>query len=303
VAEIPVTIINVQRGGPSTGMPTRTQQADLMICAYASHGDTKHVLMLPEDPRELFEFSAQSFDLAERLQTPVFVLEDLDIGMNDWLCEPFTWDDSKVYDRGKLMTAEELEAGKTFGRYLDVDGDAIPYRTLPGTHPAKGAFFTRGTSRDRFAKYSEEGPVYQDNMQRLLRKFETAKSQVPAPVVQLARPEARTKCGLIYFGSSAPAVREAMATLAEDGVALDTMRLRAFPFSDAVTDFINAHDQVFLVEQNRDAQMRSLLVNECGIDPARFISILHFDGTPITARFIIGTIAERLSLISREAAE
>jgi 2-oxoglutarate ferredoxin oxidoreductase subunit alpha len=201
------------------------------------------------------------------------------------------------------MTALELEAGKTFGRYLDVDGDAIPYRTLPGTHPTKGAFFTRGTSRDRFAKYSEEGPVYQDNMQRLLRKFETAKSQVPAPVVQLARPEARTKCGLIYFGSSAPAVREAMATLAEDGVALDTMRLRAFPFSDAVTDFINAHDQVFLVEQNRDAQMRSLLVNECGIDPARFISILHFDGTPITARFIIAAISERLSLTSREAAE
>jgi 2-oxoglutarate ferredoxin oxidoreductase subunit alpha len=302
-AEIPAVIIDVQRGGPSTGMPTRTQQSDLMTCAYASHGDTKHVLLLPEDPKELFEFTAQSFDLAERLQTPVFVLEDLDIGMNDWLCEPFSWDDSRVYDRGKVMTAEELEAGKTFGRYLDVDGDAIPYRTLPGTHPSKGAFFTRGTSRDRFAKYSEEGPVYQDNMQRLLRKFETAKSLVPAPVVERAKPQDRTKCGLIYFGSSAPAVREALAALAEDGVHLDTMRLRAFPFSDAVTDFINAYDQVFLVEQNRDAQMRSILVNECGIDPARFISILHFDGTPITARFIIGTIAERLSLISREAAE
>jgi len=300
-AEIPAVIIDVQRGGPSTGMPTRTQQSDLMICAYASHGDTKHVLMLPEDPRELFEFSAQAFDLAERLQTPVFVLEDLDIGMNDWLCKPFTWDDSKVYDRGKVMTAEELEAGKTFGRYLDVDGDAIPYRTLPGTHPTKGAFFTRGTSRDRFAKYSEEGSVYQDNMQRLLRKFETAKSLVPQPVIERAKE--RTKCGLIYFGSSAPAVREAMAALAEDGVHLDTMRLRAFPFPDAVSDFINAYDQVFLVEQNRDAQMRSLLVNECGIDPARFISILHFDGTPITARFIIGAIAERLSLSSREAAE
>jgi 2-oxoglutarate ferredoxin oxidoreductase subunit alpha len=302
-AEIPAVIIDVQRGGPSTGMPTRTQQSDLMTCAYASHGDTKHVLLLPEDPKELFEFTAQSFDLAERLQTPVFVLEDLDIGMNDWLCEPFSWDDSRVYDRGKVMTAEELEAGKTFGRYLDVDGDAIPYRTLPGTHPSKGAFFTRGTSRDRFAKYSEEGPVYQDNMQRLLRKFETAKSLVPAPMVERAKPQDRTKCGLIYFGSSAPAVREALAALAEDGVHLDTMRLRAFPFSDAVTDFINAYDQIFLVEQNRDAQMRSILVNECGIDPARFISILHFDGTPITARFIIGTIAERLSLISREAAE
>jgi 2-oxoglutarate ferredoxin oxidoreductase subunit alpha len=182
-----------------------------------------------------------------------------------------------------------------------VDGDAIPYRTLPGAHPTKGAFFTRGTSRDRFAKYSEEGSVYQDNMQRLLRKFETAKSLVPAPMIEGASKKA--KHGLIYFGSSAPAVREAMAALAEDGVHLDTMRLRAFPFPDVVSDFINAYDQVFLVEQNRDAQMRSLLVNECGIDPARFISILHFDGTPITARFIIGAIAERLSLSSREAAE
>jgi 2-oxoglutarate ferredoxin oxidoreductase subunit alpha len=302
-AELPAVIIDVQRGGPSTGMPTRTQQGDLLICAYASHGDTKHVLLLPEDPRELFEFCAQSFDLAERLQTPVFVLEDLDIGMNDWLCEPFNWDDSHVYDRGKVMTAEELEAGKTFGRYLDVDGDAIPYRTLPGTHPTKGAFFTRGTSRDRFAKYSEEGPVYQDNMQRLLRKFDTARTLVPAPVIEHAKAEGKTRYGVIHFGSTAPAMREALAALAADGIQLDTMRLRAFPFPEAVTDFINAYDQVFLVEQNRDAQMRSLLVNECGIDPARFVSVLHFDGTPITARFIASAIAERLSLSSKEAAE
>jgi 2-oxoglutarate ferredoxin oxidoreductase subunit alpha len=301
-AEVPAVIIDVQRGGPSTGMPTRTQQADLLICAYASHGDTKHVLLLPEDPRELFEFCALSFDLAERLQTPVFVLEDLDIGMNDWLCEPFTWDDKRVYDRGKVMTAEELEAGKTFGRYLDVDGDAIPYRTLPGTHPSKGAYFTRGSSRDRFAKYSEEGPVYQDNMQRLLRKFETAKALVPAPVAERAKDKA--KCGVIYFGSTSAAMREALAALAADGIALDTLRLRAFPFCDAVTDFINSYDQVFLVEQNRDAQMRSLLVNECGIDPARFISILHYDGTPITARFISTAIAERIAVKSKkEAAE
>ncbi len=302
-AEIPAVIIDVQRGGPSTGMPTRTQQADLLTCAYASHGDTKHVLLLPEDPRELFEFCAHSFDLAERLQTPVFVLEDLDIGMNDWLCEPFSWDDARVYDRGKVMTAEELEAGKTFGRYLDVDGDAIPYRTLPGTHPSKGAYFTRGSSRDRFAKYSEEGPVYQDNMQRLLRKFDTARSLVPAPVIEHARGEGKTRAAVIYFGSTAPAMREALAALSAQGIQLDTMRLRAFPFPEAVTDFINAYDQVFLVEQNRDAQMRSLLVNECGIDPARFVSVLHFDGTPITARFIIAAIAERLSLSSKEAAE
>ncbi|HVW75471.1 MAG TPA: 2-oxoacid:acceptor oxidoreductase subunit alpha [Rhizomicrobium sp.] len=302
-AEIPAVVIDVQRGGPSTGMPTRTQQADLLICAYASHGDTKHVLLLPEDPRELFEFCALSFDLAERLQTPVFVLEDLDIGMNDWLCEPFAWDDSRVYDRGKVMTAEELEAGKTFGRYLDVDGDAIPYRTLPGTHPSKGAYFTRGSSRDRFAKYSEEGAVYQDNMQRLLRKFDTARSLVPSPVITHAKADGKSRYAAIYYGSTAPAMREALAALAADGVQLDTMRLRAFPFPEAVTDFINAYDQIFLVEQNRDAQMRSLLVNECGIDPARFVSVLHFDGTPITARFIIAAIAERLSLSSKEAAE
>jgi len=302
-AEIPAVIIDVQRGGPSTGMPTRTQQADILACAYASHGDTKHVLLLPEDPRELFEFCAQSFDLAERLQTPVFVLEDLDIGMNDWLCEPFHWDDARIYDRGKVMTAEELEAGKTFGRYLDVDGDAIPYRTLPGTHPTKGAYFTRGSSRDRFAKYSEEGPVYQDNMQRLLRKFDTARTLVPGPVIEHAKTEGKTRHAAIYFGSTAPAMREALAALAAGGIQLDTMRLRAFPFPEAVTDFINAYDQIFLVEQNRDAQMRSLLVNECGIDPARFVSVLHFDGTPITARFISAAIAERLSLSSKEAAE
>jgi 2-oxoglutarate ferredoxin oxidoreductase subunit alpha len=300
-AEIPAVIIDVQRGGPSTGMPTRTQQADILISAYASHGDTKHVLLFPEDPRELFEMSAQSFDLAERLQTPIFILEDLDIGMNEWLCEPFIWDDAKTYDRGKVMSAAELEAGKVFGRYLDVDGDAIPYRTLPGTHPTKGAFFTRGTSRDRFAKYSEEGPVYQDNMQRLLRKFETAKSLVPAPVIRPAKE--KTRHGVIYFGSTTAAMKEAMAALEARGLHLDMMRLRAFPFSDAVVEFINAHDQVFLVEQNRDAQMRMLLVNECAIDPARFISILNYDGTPITARFIFDAIAERMTLKSKEAAE
>ena len=300
-AEVPAVIFNVQRGGPSTGMPTRTQQADLLLCAYASHGDTKHVMLFPEDPRELFEFAAQSFDLAERLQTPIFVMEDLDIGMNDWLCAPFAWDDSKAYDRGKIMSYEDLEAGKTFGRYLDVDGDAIPYRTLPGTHPTKGAYFTRGTSRDRFAKYSEEGSVYVDNMQRLVRKFETAKSLVPAPIIRTAKERARH--GVIYFGSTAAAMAEALVALEADGLHLDTMRLRAFPFSDEVIEFVNAHDQVFLVEQNRDAQMRMLLVNECAIDPARIISILHYDGTPITARFITSAIAERLRMKAKEAAE
>jgi 2-oxoglutarate ferredoxin oxidoreductase subunit alpha len=300
-AEIPAVIFDVQRGGPSTGMPTRTQQADILLCAYASHGDTKHVLLFPEDPGELFEMAALSFDLAERLQAPIFVMEDLDIGMNDWLCEPFQWDDSRVYDRGKIMTAEELEAGKTFGRYLDVDGDAIPYRTLPGTHPTKGAYFTRGTSRDRFAKYSEEGAVYVDNMQRLVRKFETAKSIVPAPVIRRARESARY--GVIYFGSTSAPMAEALVSLETSGLHLNTMRIRAFPFSDEVIDFISDHDQVFVIEQNRDAQLRSLLVNECAIDPARLISVLHYDGTPVTARFITAAISERLRIRTKEAAE
>ena len=300
-AEIPAVIFDVQRGGPSTGMPTRTQQADILLCAYASHGDTKHVLLFPEDPRELFAMAAQSFDLAERLQTPIFVMEDLDIGMNDWLCQPLTWEDSRIYDRGKLMSAEDLESGKTFGRYLDVDGDAIPYRTLPGTHPTKGAYFTRGTSRDRFAKYSEEGSVYVDNMQRLVRKFETAKSLVPAAVMRKAREPARY--GVIYFGSTSAAMAEASVALEAQGLHLDTLRIRAFPFSDGIADFIAAHDQVFVIEQNRDAQLRTLLVNECAVDPARFISVLHYDGTPITARFITGAITERLQIKAKEAAE
>jgi 2-oxoglutarate/2-oxoacid ferredoxin oxidoreductase subunit alpha len=301
-AEVPAVIFDVQRGGPSTGMPTRTQQSDLLLCAYASHGDTKHVMLFPEDPRELFDFGAYAFDLAERLQTPIFVMEDLDIGMNDWLCQPFAWDDNRKYDRGKIMTAADLDAGKVFGRYLDVDGDAIPYRTLPATHPTKGAYFTRGTSRDRFAKYSEEGAVYQDNMQRLLRKFETAKSLVPAPVKRMSKE--RAAYGVIYFGSTSAAMQEALVALELQGLHLDMMRIRAFPFSDEVVEFINAHDQVFLVEQNRDAQMRFLLVNECSIDPARFISILHYDGTPITARFITDAIADRLNVgRKKEAAE
>src|ERR1043165_6611514 len=186
-AEIPAVIMNIQRAGPSTGMPTRTQQCDIIACAYASHGDTKHVLLLPEDPREAFEFAAQSFDLADRLQTPVFVLLDLDIGMNERLCNPLVWDDSRRYDRGKVMSAQELEAGKEFGRYLDVDGDGIAYRTYPGTHPAGGAYFTRGTTKDRFARYSEAGPDYVENMQRLLRKLETAKQLVPQPRLRPAR--------------------------------------------------------------------------------------------------------------------
>ncbi len=287
-AEIPVTIIDVQRGGPSTGMPTRTQQADLLSCAYASHGDTKHVLLLPEDPHECFEHAAAALDLADRLQTPVFVMTDLDIGMNQRLCAPFDWDEARAYDRGKVMSAEELEAGRDFGRYKDVDGDGIPWRTLPGTHPSKGAYFTRGTTRDAYARYSERGPDYIYNMERLLRKFGTAATLVPPPVLRkAARP---TRLGVLYFGSTSPAMHEALEVLAREGVMLDAMRLRAFPFPDAVPEFIAAHEKVFVVEQNRDGQMQTLLVNELGIDPAKLVRVLHFDGTPITARFIAGAI-------------
>ena len=288
-AEIPAVIFDVQRAGPSTGMPTRTQQSDVLAAAYAGHGDTKHVVLLPEDPRECFDFGAAAFDLADRLQTTIFVLLDLDIGMNDWLCEPFAWDPARKMDRGKVMTAEMLEQGVEFGRYRDVDGDGIPFRTYPGTHPSRGAFFTRGTSRDRNAKYTEQGNAYVDNMQRLLAKFETAKSLVPGPVEQKAA--RATPYGVIYYGSTAAPMREALAGLSKDGVQLDALRVRAFPFHDDVARFIEAHETVFVVEQNRDAQLRMLLVNECGIDPARLVPILHYDGTPITARFIRAAIS------------
>jgi 2-oxoglutarate ferredoxin oxidoreductase subunit alpha len=304
-AEIPAVIFDVQRGGPSTGMPTRTQQSDILAAAYASHGDTKHVLLFPEDPRECFEFSALSFDLADRLQTPIFVMTDLDIGMNEWLCKPLAWDEGRTYDRGKVLTAEELEAGREFGRYLDVDGDGVTYRTVPGTHPTKGAFFTRGTSRTRYARYSEEGSDYVDNMERLLAKFETAKALVPAPVEKKAVLPARY--GAIYFGSTTPAMNEALEALAAEGIHIDTLRVRAFPFADAVKDFVLAHERVFVVEQNRDAQLRMLLVNECQLDPARLMPVLHYDGTPITARFIRRSIAEQwralAGLTQKDAAE
>jgi 2-oxoglutarate/2-oxoacid ferredoxin oxidoreductase subunit alpha len=294
-AEIPAVIMNVQRAGPSTGMPTRTQQCDLISCAYASHGDTKHILLFPEDPAEAFDFAAQSFDLAERLQTTIFLMLDLDIGMNHRLCHPLRWDDSKVYDRGKVMSAAELEAGKEFGRYLDVDGDGIPYRTYPGTHPTKGSFFTRGTSRDRYARYTEEGPAYVDNMQRLLRKFETAKDLVPRPLQANAmRP---TKYGVIYFGSTAPAMDEAIGLLEAGGHHLDRMRIRAFPFHSSVSNFVADHDFIFVVEQNRDAQLRTMIVNELNIDPVRLVPILHYDGTPITARFISKAIGDHLDAL------
>jgi 2-oxoglutarate ferredoxin oxidoreductase subunit alpha len=291
-AEIPITIIDVQRGGPSTGMPTRTQQADLISSAYASHGDTKHVMLLPQDPKECFEFAAAALDLADRLQTPVFVMTDLDIGMNQRLTEPFEWDDERRYDRGKVLSAAELDTGREFARYKDVDGDGIPWRTLPGTHATKGAYFTRGTTRDAHARYSEAGPDYVYNVQRLLKKFAIAATLVPPPLARAAAK--KTRLGVIYFGSTAPAMDEALVALAQAGIPLDAMRLRAFPFAASVSEFIDTHDQVFVVEQNRDAQMRQLLVNELEVDPARLVPVLHYDGTPITARAIAQSITRRI---------
>jgi 2-oxoglutarate ferredoxin oxidoreductase subunit alpha len=295
-AEIPAVIFDIQRGSPSTGMPTRTQQADIISAAYASHGDTKHVLLFPKDPNEAFTFAADALDLADRLQTPIFVMLDLDIGMNDWLVAPLEWDPARRYDRGKLMTYDRLEAGEEFGRYLDADGDGIPYRSLPGTHPTRGAYFTRGTTKDEYARYTEEGRPYVENMQRLLRKFETAKRLVPHPVRREAREP--TKFGAIYFGSTTLAMEEALEALEARGIHLDTLRVRAFPFHDDVLDFIAGHERVFVVEQNRDAQMRTLLTTEGEIDPARLVPILHYDGTPITARFIVKAIADMLAVVT-----
>ena len=289
-AEIPAVIVNVQRGGPSTGMPTRTQQSDVLACAYASHGDTKHVLLFPEDPTECFEFTAKALDLAERLQTPIFMMTDLDIGMNTRLCAPLQWDDKQAYDRGKIMTAQMLDAGRDFGRYLDVDGDGITYRTYPGTHATRGGYFTRGTTKNRYAGYSETGPDYIDNVQRLLRKFDSAKKLVPAPLLYPADKPARF--GAIFYGSTSPAMQEALEVLSERGIYINALRVRAFPFLDEIGDFVAAHPWVFVIEQNRDAQLKTLLVNEAKVNPSRLLSVLHYDGTPITARFIVEQIAQ-----------
>lgn len=294
-AEVPVVLVDVQRAGPSTGMPTRTQQSDILFAAYASHGDTKQVLLIPATPKEAFDMGAQSFDLAERLQTPIIIMSDLDLGMNEHLSEPLEWDDSKQYDRGKVFTAEDLENMDTrFGRYLDIDGDAIPYRTYPGTHPTKGAFFTRGTSRDEYAGYTEDGAVYVRNMERLLKKWETAKSMVPAPVLYQEQP--RSKLGMVFYGTSIYACEEALDILREqDGLDIDALRIRAFPFNHEVQVFMDQHEQVFVVEMNRDGQMRTLLMAECEIDPKKMPSITRYDGMSITATDIVASVREALN--------
>ena len=291
-AEIPAVLIDVQRTGPSTGMPTRTQQSDIMEAAYASHGDTKHVLLFPSTPKECFEMTADAFDLAEGIQTPVIVMTDLDLGMNDHVSPPFVWDDKRTYNRGKVLNAADLEKIQKFGRYLDVDNDGITYRTYPGTHPTKGSFFTRGTSRDEYAAYTEDGGAYHRNMDRLIKKWNTAKNMVPAP--QLYQTKNKHTKGVLFFGTSQYAAEEAIDQLKKQGIEMDAMRIKAFPFNQTVEDFINAHEHIFVIEQNRDAQMRSLLMIELSADPRKLVSVLNYDGTPITADNITKQISNKL---------
>jgi 2-oxoglutarate/2-oxoacid ferredoxin oxidoreductase subunit alpha len=305
-AEIPIVLFNIQRGGPSTGMPTRTGQPDILSCAYASHGDTKHVLLFPSDPTECFSLGVEAFDLAERLQTPVMVMSDLDIGMNEWVTDPFTWDDTRVLDRGKVLTAEQLESfkedhGKPWGRYQDVDGDAIPYRTLPGTHPTMGAFFTRGTSHDENARYTEDGRIHARVIDRIRRKFDTAATLVPKP--EIVTRDRAGKAGIIYFGANRPAVLEGLELLERDGHRVNSMRLKAFPFSQEVRDFCAAHDRIFVIEQNRDGQMRQLLMAEADVPGDKLVATLNYDGTPMTAAFVREAILKHLSPARAQAAE
>jgi 2-oxoglutarate ferredoxin oxidoreductase subunit alpha len=290
-AEIPAVVVDVQRCGPSTGMPTRTQQADILACAFASHGDTRHVLLFPANPEEAFYLAAQAFDLAERLQTPVIVLTDLDIGMNDWMCRDLQWDSGYQPDRGKVMSADQLDKIEKFHRYLDVDGDGIPWRTLPGVHP-KGAYFTRGSGHNMYGAYTEDAKEYQAVVDRLRRKWETAKKFVPAPVVEQVE---RNRVGIVSIGSCDGAVREARDSLAGSGIGTNYLRVKALPFGQAVQDFLDGHDRVYVVEQNRDAQLRSLLVLETRCDPKKLVSVLHYDGLPIPASSIVDAINQDMA--------
>ncbi len=293
-AEIPVVLVDVQRTGPSTGMPTRTQQSDILLCAYASHGDTKNVLLFPCDPKECFEMTADSFDLAERLQTPVILMSDLDLGMNDNICLPMAWDDTRTYDRGKVLDREQLDSlTEKWGRYLDKDGDGIGYRTYPGTHPRLGSYFTRGSSHDEYAAYTEDSAAYERCMVRLAKKWQTAKSLVPNPRIKIS--ETETDYGAVFFGTSTQASYEALEALRSKHTIINTLRLRGFPLQDEVKAFIDRHKTIFVIEQNRDGQMRTLLINELGIRPDKLFSVTNFDGLPITAGHISQSIEQILT--------
>ncbi len=295
-SEVPVVLFNIQRVGPSTGMPTRSQQGDLLCCAYASHGDTKHVLLFPATPKECFEYSADAFDIADRIQSPVIVMSDLELGMNEQICDPLSWDDKRQYDRGKVLSAEQLEKIEKYGRYLDSDGDGIPYRTYPGTHPNKGSYFTRGSSHDSYAAYTEDGTVYAEVMDRLALKMRTAVEFLPEPELSIT---AGNKTGLVYLGTTASAINELQASLARKGIMMDTMRIRAFPFHAGVADFFTNHEPVYVIEQNRDAQLKSLLKIECNIHEEKMYSILSYDGVLITAHYIEQSILESMQKRTR----
>jgi len=292
-AEIPTVIFNVQRTGPSTGMPTRTQQCDILCCAFASHGDTKHVLLFPADPGECFYMAPMAFDFAERLQTPVIVMSDLDIGMNDWMVPELEWDDSYIPDRGKVLSAEQLEDMENFYRYLDVDGDGIPYRTLPGVHP-KGSYFTRGSGHTKLGAYTEDSAAYQDVIDRLLVKWETARNILPKPEIRYSEVN---KAAVITVGSGHGACVEALDRLAAQDIDLNYCRIKAFPFSEEVSQFIAQHELVYVVEQNRDAQLRTLLINDIEADQRKLVPVLHYNGMPINSGFVVDKILEEIAKV------
>lgn len=292
-AEIPAVLFNIQRVGPATGMPTRTAQADLISCAYASHGDTKHLLLFPATANECFEFSHKAFDAADRFQTPVIVMSDLELGMNEWLSDPLTWDDNFTPDRGKVLDEHALDTrDKPFFRYLDEDGDGVPYRTLPGTHPTKAAYFTRGSGHDKYGRYTEDGDLFQENLDRIVRKFETAESYLPAPVIRHRDPKA--KVGVICIGTTEEPLHEALDLIAAEGHVVNDMRIRAFPFSKEVQDFMDSHEKIVVVDQNRDAQLRSLLILEFDYNPKKLLSVTNYDGLPATAFALAKRIKEKM---------
>ena len=282
-SEGPVVLFNIQRVGPSTGMPTRTQQGDLLSCAYASHGDTKQILLFPSTAKECFELSADAFDISDRLQTPVIVMSDLELGMNEQVCDQLVWDDKRLYDKGKVLTAKELEEIEKFGRYQDIDNDGIPYRTLPGTHPNKGSYFTRGSSHDANAAYTEDGNVYAEVMDRIALKFETALNYIPQPEISGID---KNRLGMIYLGTTTSAIQEVLDSLAKKGISLDTLRIKSFPFHENIKEFIDGHDLVYVIEQNRDAQLKSLLKIELNTNEDQVHSIFSYNGMLITAQHI-----------------
>ncbi|MBI2351373.1 MAG: 2-oxoacid:acceptor oxidoreductase subunit alpha, partial [Deltaproteobacteria bacterium] len=288
--EVPSVFLIVQRGGPSTGLPTRTQQADLQLMYYCSHGDTRHIILIPHDMKSCFDFARRSFDLAERFQTPVFIATDLDLGMNLWSSEPFLLEKGP-FDRGKVLTAEQIEQwekqGKKFRRYFDADGDGIPYRTIPGNPHPHASYFTRGSGHDADARYSEDEKDYKETLDRLRRKFETARKYVPKPIVEMNE---GVKTGIICFGSSYEATREARDRLRAEGLKTNHLLLRALPLSEEVKKFLEAHEVVYLVEQNRDAQMAAIIKEDWPELGAKIVSVLVYDGLPVTAGEIVRQI-------------